>query len=234
MPSRTRLIHFFGVVSLAMSALGCGGPLEVELCVPWQAGETSVLELSQRGERLGTITLSVEGNGDWLLGSRTEIEGYLEETTVRVDRSSLLPRTTIFSLDRTDARVTYEAHYEDQRVRIHAERPDGPQDVEVRLPEPPYYENEQFLMLLRTLPLTDTWKGRFNVIVTRTASKAEISVEVTKRETVSTPAGDFEAWRLDLKGTGQAGWVEVAPPHRLVKYVNTNAETVSLLSEYTP
>ncbi len=234
MQARTRLILWLGAMSLTVSALGCQGPPEVELSVPWHAGETSVLDLSQRGKRLGTITLTVEDDGNWLLGSRTEIEGYLEETTVRVDRESLLPRTTLFSLDTTDTRVTYEAHYEGDRVRISAERPDGHQDAEVRLPEPPYYENEQFLMLLRTLPLTDTWKGRFNVIVTRTASKAEISVEVAGRETVGTPVGDFEAWRLDLKGTGQAGWVEVAPPHRLVKYVNSNAETMSLLSKYTP
>ena len=221
------------VFLLAVALAGCGKPAEVDLFVPWRDGETSSYQLSQRGQSIGNIELSLEEkDGEWEYRSVTEVGEFAEEIMVLADKESLVPSRVDFLARTPGADITYEAIYQAGKAVINANRGDGAQSAQVKLPPPPYFDNEQFLMLVRTLPLQAGWEGRLNIIVTRTASKTELALEVVDRETVETPVGDIEAWKVELKGANQFAWVEVEAPHRLVKYVNGNAETVSLLAQY--
>ncbi len=217
----------------ALLLAACGRPAPLQLAEPWAAGEVSVLELSQRGQVIGTLTLKVQREEDmWVLITETTAGNFFERAAVWARPGSLEPTRVEFEAEGPAGRVTYTATYGSAEVTIRAQRPDGPQEATVKLPAPPYYDNEQFIALLRALPLRQGWKGTFNVIVTRAASKAQLTVEVVGKETVRTAVGDVEAWKLELKGANQFGWVEVDPPHRLVRYENVAAGTVSLLKEY--
>ncbi|MEW6082246.1 MAG: DUF3108 domain-containing protein [Bacillota bacterium] len=230
-----RLSWLIGGVFLlaALTLLGCGKPAEVDLSVPWTDGEISAYQLSQRGEAVGTIRLSLEEkDGAWEYRSVTEVSGFIEEVRVLAGKESLVPFRVDFLAKTQDTEISYQAVYQEGKAVINARKAGGAQSAQVKLPSPPYFENEQFLMLVRALPLQAGWEGRLNIIVTRTASKTELALEVVDRETVETPVGALQAWKVELEGANQFAWVEVEPPHRLVKYVNGNAETVSLLAEY--
>ncbi|MEW6244508.1 MAG: DUF3108 domain-containing protein [Bacillota bacterium] len=214
---------------------GCGKPQQVQLRIPWQPGETSVFQLEQKGEVLGTITLHAgKEDGNWTITSTTEIPSanFTERTSVLADKDTLVPVRTDFERNAPGGTATYVALYKRDRVNIDAQLPEGTQNVYIRLPSPPYYDNEQFTMLLRTMPLKEGWKGTFNVIVTRTAGKTQLTVEAVGKETVRTQAGEFVCWKVDIRGIGQSAWIEVDSPHRLVKYENQGASTVLTLVEY--
>jgi hypothetical protein len=57
------------------------------------------------------------------------------------------------------------------------------------------------------------------------------------KDTVKTPAGDFQAWRVELRLAGsnelQTAWYAVDAPHTLVKY-NNGSETMLLVEGMTP
>ncbi len=229
------VLALFVPLVAGLPAAGCGGGSEVTLSIPWQAGELSVFELSQRGQVIGSTSTRVDlRDGRWVLVSRVDVATGYEQSTVLAHAETLVPERTEFEAETAQGRVTYTAVYAGDKVTIEARRPDVEQRATVRLPAPPYHDNEQFILLLRALPLKEGWKGSVNLIVTRSASKIQLAVAVVGRETVTTPAGDFDAWKVELRGANQFGWVEVAPPHRLVKYENVGAQTVTLLKEYRP
>ncbi|MFO8059551.1 MAG: hypothetical protein R6U70_02690, partial [Bacillota bacterium] len=187
------------------------------------------------GELIGRMIISMEqAEEDWLIIKEQIIGSNSEITEVLATGDELLPRSTDFSASLEGQQLaTYNAEYTEDRVFLEASRPDGPQSAEIRLPSPPYYDNEQFIALLRTLPLEDGFQQKLNLIITRSGSKTEITVRVVGEETVSTPVGQIPAWKVELVGAGQYGWYETEAPHRLVRYYNVNAETTTLLTDYS-
>lgn len=232
-----------GQIAAALAAVvialsGCaGGAPDVELALPppWHHGETTVLELSQGDEVVGTITMeAAAAEGGWTLSSVTEAGSHIE-TAVITTGPDLQPLAADISMEDSGSFIaSVRAVYGAEELSIEAETPEGPQDASVKLPEQPFYDNDQFLWFLRALPLEDDFMAEANLVVSRTASKAPIIVKADGRETVPTPAGEIEAWKVELVGLKQFGWVEVASPHRIVKFENEAAGTVSLLKEYSP
>ncbi|MFZ5924407.1 MAG: hypothetical protein ACOYW4_04105 [Bacillota bacterium] len=49
---------------------------------------------------------------------------------------------------------------------------------------------------------------------------------------MTVPAGTYDAWVVELKGTSQFAWISSSAPHELVRYENKQAGTVSELVEY--
>ncbi len=236
MPNRhIKWTHALLAAVLFFSLAGCRQSPQVQLRVPWKPGETSVLRLEQKGQVLGTVTLHAgKEDENWVITSITEIASanFTERTSVVVDKDSLVPVRTDFERNAPGGVATYVALYQGNKVNINAQLPEGAQNVDVRLPSQPYYDNEQFTMLLRAMPLKEGWKGTFNVIVTRTAGKTQLTVEVVGKEAVRTETGEFVCWKVDIKGIGQSAWIEVESPNRLVKYENKGAATVLTLVEY--
>ena len=75
---------------------------------------------------------------------------------------------------------------------------------------------------LAAMPLEPGFKTRLNMFEPGLQRVSPITVEVVAAETVETPAGRFEAYRLEITsadgtGTSGTGWVTQATPHRTVK-----------------
>ena len=75
---------------------------------------------------------------------------------------------------------------------------------------------------LAVMPLEPGFKTRLNMFEPALQRVSPITVEVVAAETVETPAGSFEAYRLEITsadgaGTSGTGWVTQAKPHRTVK-----------------
>ncbi len=211
------------------------GVAKVQLGHPWGDGDSCYMELSRSGGAIGTVQLTARPLGDVLLFSSVmQLQDWREQIEVRVAPDTLLPLSTDFQLHASPSgdAYTYRALYTDGRLEVDADRPDGPVRVEMKLPDPPYYENEQFLWLLRALPLAQGWNADLQLVVSRGSVRIRVLVEVTGRQLVTTPAGDLDAWVVSLQDLEQTAWVEVAYPHRVARYDNLRAATVSLLTGY--
>ncbi|HCW51109.1 MAG TPA: hypothetical protein DGR79_03440 [Clostridiales bacterium] len=191
------------------------------------------------GPIIGDWTMRVEsvpeGEG-WLLVSSLNIPSapYSLNTTVRVGAEDLLPVHVDFELLNFQGTVTYTAEYGEGKVAVDADVRGEPQSFEIRLPDSPYFDNEQFIMTLRAMPLADGWSATLNNIITATASKRAVRVEVVRREDLTVPAGTYSCWVVELVGASQRVWIAVDWPYPIVKFVNDSSRLVALLESYEP
>lgn len=229
------LVTFLAVLGLA----GCAKPEPLVLTIPWSAGEFSKLEMKVNGASFGSwelgAALEPDGQG-WVLTSKLITPQGSDLSTVHAGLANLLP--TLLEIDARDpagnSLGSAKAVYGDGKavVTARASGQDQPA-VEIKLPAPPYFDNEQFVITLRALPLADGWTATLNDITTRIGSKAQIKLEVTGKETVTVPAGTFECWVVSLAaGTSQRAWIAVAEPHQLVQYENAGSAMMAQLVEY--
>jgi len=227
------------VAVLATAASGCRREEEpLVLTAPWGDGEMSRFEVvnSDTGASLvdWVISIAAASDGGWVITLETSAQATREFSSVHVAAGTLLPLSIEYSLESPQVNATYTGIYQEEDLVISATVNGETQNPTVKLPGPPYFENEQFVATLRALPLAEGWERSLNIIVSRTASKASLPVKVAAREQVTVPSGTFDCWKVELAGTGQAAWINVEAPHQLVRYENVPAKTVSELVEYQP
>ena len=201
---------------------------------PWQPGEISRLEARDPGgQPLLTWELGVESRGSQtVLISDREAAGFHERSAVATDHRTLIPARTEFERESVEGRVNYVAEYGSEDVTIRADLPRGHEEAAVKLPERPFYDAEQLVMVIRALPLYDNFRGALRSVVTRAGVQDNVILRVRGRESVSVPAGHFETWRVDIAGTDQSAWIAVARPHQLVRYEERKTGILSELTEY--
>lgn len=224
------------LLAAAVTAAGCGAePPELRESFPWKDGELAVMDVKMNGELVAVYEISVREEGSDLDYTIEHLStNYPQTRRVLQDPQTLQPRRTEFTTTQQDGSGTLLAEYGEDKVEIRQETPEGITEKSVRLPAPPYFDNEQFLLLARALPLAEGWQGSVTLIVTTTASRAPIGLEVTGRETVTVPAGTFDAYILELKRINQWAWVGTEPPYPVVKFENRNTGTVMELNEFFP
>lgn len=202
---------------------------------PWQPGEVSRLEARDpHGGLQFTWVLRVDSQGEQTVFTvDRKGAGFHEHSVVYADPHNLIPTRTEFERESVEGRVTYLAEYWQDEVTIRANIPRGYEEAAVNLPARPFYDYEQFMMVIRALPLSDRFRGTLRSVVTRAGAQDNITLRVRSRENVSVPAGEFDAWKIQITGTGQLAWIAVAHPHQLVKYEDQAASTLSELVNYT-
>lgn len=227
----------FPVLAIALLLTGGCTAEPLGLRTPWQDGELAVYEISRDGKILMVEQFSLRHDQGRLLFSSE----YISDVSPVVKKVFMDPVTLI--PERTEIEIMHEgamtrvmtAEYGEGEVQIRRMTGDGEfEDKVMKLPEPPYYENEQFMALVRALPLEEEWSGIITLIVSSQFNRADIELEVTGRETVTVPAGTFDAYVVELGRIGQRAWVAVDPPHPVVRYQNDAANTITELVEFYP
>ncbi|HNU95191.1 MAG TPA: hypothetical protein PKM31_10250 [Bacillota bacterium] len=222
-----------GVVIMAYTE---GDPRRaIRLDPPWQPGEISRLEARDPGGHvLVTWQLNVESHGSQtVLITDREAAGFRERATVFADPHTLIPTRTEFERESAQGNViSYVAEYGSEDVTIRADIPLGHEEATMQLPERPFYDDEQLLMVIRALPLSKSFRGTIRSVVTRAGAQDKLILRVRGRESVSVQAGHFETWKVEIAGTDQSAWIAVAPPHQLVRYENRKTGILSELVEY--
>ena len=97
-------------------------------------------------------------------------------------------------------------------------------------------DQRTLLMLVRVLPLAQGYVTRLNTFLPVMPLLDRVTVTVTGDERVNTPAGSYDAWRLELDtgdSTTQA-WIGVEAPYPLIKYVDGRNGGTFELAEYWP
>ncbi len=222
-------------IGIGIMAYTEGDPRRViRLDPPWQPGEISRLQARDRGGRpLLTWELDVESQGSQtVLVSNRDAAGFHERAAVTVDPRTLIPARTEFDRESVEGRVKYTAEYGSEDVTIKADLPRGHEEAAIRLPERPFYDAEQLAMVIRALPLYGNFRCTLRSVVTRAGAQDSVILRVRGKESVSVPAGRFEAWKVDIIGSDQCAWIAVAHPHQLVKYEERKTSILSELTEY--
>ncbi|MGB6836388.1 MAG: DUF3108 domain-containing protein, partial [Dehalococcoidia bacterium] len=123
-----------------------------------------------------------------------------------------------------------ESRYEDELVRITARSDGRERSNPLRLKEH-YYDNESSLFLWRTLRFEEGYRASYHAVMVNRRKQQVVRVEVVGRESVTVPAGTFQAWRIEVRSGGveQVAWYADTATRPLVKY--DNSELLFLLTE---
>ncbi len=239
-----------GLLLAALALAGCAGATpsmateDVFLAAPFEGGESLRYEVVDinGGERVlvGYGTLSVEA-GDGRLGLRqafVEAETpagatpVTDETLVWVDPATFRPLSGERTIVRRegDGGATSTSRYEwtyrteDDEPRLAVSR-DGGDERTLRLRDH-HYDNESSLWLWRSVDLGEEHEAAYVSVNPIERTQQAVILRVPQTETVTVPAGEFEAYRL-LFRTGRAvrsAWIEAEAPHRVLRW--DNGETV--------
>jgi hypothetical protein len=98
--------------------------------------------------------------------------------------------------------------------------PQGPKSVTVDTTVPPGTVDERALTtMLTTLPWAAGAKFAFPVFYSTENSLKQTQLSVAATESVTVPAGTFQAYKVDMSGgrVPTTFWIEVAAPHRVLK-----------------
>ena len=223
-----RMILVLTLALVVLSAVACAGGGGAGLTLgsaPWQDGEEAVYDVVDQGGRsLGTSTFGFASQGAaWALTDRDAISNVDQKSTVLIDAQTLKPLSLDKTIEAEGTDAVVKATYPDGagKMAIQAMVNGANKDASVDVPANAL-DNDQILMTLRAAPLDEGYQASFVNVIAARAAKVNTTVRVLGKETVTVPAGTFEAWRVELNfsGTKQAAWYEVAMPHRLVQYDN--------------
>ncbi len=207
---------------------------DVVSVIPWSETETARYVLREReddGEEKGQGTISVQRDGEeYRLGLHFEQGSNSDESTVLVDAETLKPLSVRREIVGPDETTVLEGTYEDDLVRITARTDGGERSNPLRLEEQ-YYDNESSLFLWRTLRFEEGYSASYRAVLVNRRNQQVVTVEVVGRESVTVPAGTFQAWRVEVRSGGveQVAWYADTTSRPLVKY--DNSELLFLLTE---
>lgn len=227
---------------LAALAAACAAPEEapkiptsdVVAGVPWPDRETIRYRMvDDDGNDVGEATLSIERNGavyvlrSWFDSGRTT-----DDSEVRVDAATLKPLRVSRTIVSEDETTEFTAIYrpEDDVVEL-TEKTGGDQRTNpLRLPDH-YYDNETSLFLWRAIEFRDGYEGAYNAVLSTQRRTVPVTLRVSGPERVETPAGPFDAWRVEAKGGGAMlfAWYADTPERPLVRYENPELDLHYLL-----
>lgn len=238
------LVTALATASLLVAGCASAGPsaetaavFEAAPFVDGEALQYQVLVAEGEVAGHGTLSVAVEDGRLALHQSYSEadppagVTPTSDETTVWVDPSTFVPtggERVIVRRD-GDGEVTterFEWTYGEQNdaPRLFQSSDDGdgePRERELRLRED-FYDNESSLWLWRSIDLAADIDAYYVSVNAIEVSQQTVNVRVPQTETVTVPAGEFEAYRL-LFRNGRAvrtAWIEVAAPHRVLRWDN--------------
>jgi len=225
--------------ALALIAASCGGESErplskVFVAPPWTEDESFQYRLlAERDEDYGKCILEVEVEAEPGLTRLNllcdDAPGpHRDDGTVLVDAATLLPVASSRVRVDTDEndRFSVSSEYEPPEVRFESNDNGTVRSTTRDLPEPSdespdpgYYDDVSLLWLVRGIDLSEGYEASFQNIAANTGQTFAVDLTVDGQESVSVPAGEFQAWkvRISTASVVQFAWVDVEAPHRLVK-----------------
>jgi hypothetical protein len=203
--------------------------MDVVASIPWPARESLDYVLKDDdGRQVATGVLSVEVQGAETVLSQSYQSGpNSDEVSVVVDSQTLRPKSSQRIIDSSDDAndETIEVTYTEEGAVIkQGERQSG-----LSVPEHSY-DNDTSLFLWRTIDFREGYVARYVTIITNRRSRQTVELRVTGREQVTVPAGQFNAWRVEIESSNadQVAWYADTPVRPLVKYDNDRGSIFEL------
>lgn len=228
--------------TLVLFASACAPPEEapqirtsdIVATIPWRDHETARYRMvDDDGNEVGDATLTIEREGQvYVLRSTFDSGRTTDASEVRADAATLKPLRVSRTIVSEDETTEFTAVYRpDEGLVELTERSDGDERTNpLRLPEH-YYDNETSLFLWRTIDLREGYESAYNAVLSTQRRTVPVTLRVSGLERVETPAGTFEAWRVEVRGGGVTlfAWYADTPERPLVRYENPELDLHYLL-----
>jgi hypothetical protein len=232
----------FGLVVITTScASTANAPERTDIVsqIPWSAPETHTYELKENNKPKATTTLSIARDGDAFVLTQLTADdaGNSDESVSRVDASTLKPLSNVHTVTDKDQRRVADATYEDVDKDCSSKRvvritqltysppaeatPDNTRSNPLCVPEHAY-DNDSSLFIWRTLKFEKGYTVTYTAVFSNRRDTQTVTLRVKDKATVTTPAGDIEAWIVDLDAdqVTQRAWFATSADHKLVAYQN--------------
>lgn len=207
--------------------------------VPWTSPETYTYVLRDGKKDIGETRLMVEraGQNFALQSLSSNDQGNTDESTVTVDPQSVKPVSGTREIIDKDIRKLVETSYEpiekdcDTKMVLRItqtnfkppdeQTPDSTRRNPMCVPEHSY-DNDTSLFLWRTISFEKGYKSMYKTLIANRRDKQTVTLHIRQQEQVETPAGTFDAWKLEIKAAGetQYAWFSTTDEHRLLAYQN--------------
>ena len=227
------------LASVCSSATDCKRCTDVVSTVPFSGAESQTYKLQREGKDIGTTVVSVEPSGGnfVLKQASSDDKGNSDTSAVTVEQATLKPisghREVIDDKQRRVLDTQYEAIDKDcsskMVVRIEqevyqppdADKPDSTRKNPLCVPEHSY-DNDTSLFVWRTIKFEKGYTASYQAILTNRRDTQIIDLVVKDQVKVSVPAGEFDAWLVQITAdqTTQQAWFATTPDHRLLEYNN--------------
>ena len=210
---------------------GCGRPEPQPLSfndAPWKNGEASFYDITDiNGKYAGTILYSLHSDGvrvpgNWLVQREINAQGDLEVIQVEIKADSFYPLHTLWTLENGSGQEVIDTSYNDGTVDMVLTSKQKQMHTEQRTIPTDSFDAYTLMMLLRALPLADDYATEMNVFTPLTGKLEFITLSVLKQEEVTTTAGTYQAWVVEVKrGDNRSkAWIGTDAPHPVVKYMD--------------
>jgi hypothetical protein len=194
---------------------------------PWNVPESATYRLLDGDDVVGSGVLSIGRDGDALvLRQAFEIPGeeITDDVTVMADPATLRPSLVARAITGPEGQRRCLATYSDTDVTVEQESVQGQRTDELELPAAAY-DTWADLFLWRTLAFGQDLELGYRDVLTCSLARPEVLsvvLKIKRIEDVSVPAGDFRAWRLEVRSGGrtQKVWYADDPARTLVRYDN--------------
>ena len=178
------------------------------LPVPWKDGERLHLRMTlPTGKSIGVQVYSIhattyKGQPAWRCSNRVLLT--LNDTNsfseVFCDKQSFAPQESYWT---HSVLGQANAKYTDDKVTIDLLGREEPLKPNYTAPG---YDNEQCMQLFRRFPLEVGFHAKLPVVATLMGNVIPLEIDVPKKETITTAAGKFDCFRLELN-IGQTVWI---------------------------
>jgi hypothetical protein len=187
--------------------------------IPWQSGERLDYRLVEDdGDQVGTGTLTATQSGsNFELVAQFESDISDDTSKVIVKSQDLKPVSSTRLIITEDDEELIEVTYTDQGAVIKQ----GDKQSGMSVPEHSY-DNDSSLWLWRTIDFSEDYESAYITLITNRRSRQTVVLEVAGKESVTVPAGTFDAWRLEIRTANarQVAWIADTPRRTLLKYDN--------------
>ncbi|MEO8457127.1 MAG: hypothetical protein ABI559_04880 [Chloroflexota bacterium] len=197
--------------------------------IPWNVPETTKMRvLDSQDKEVGTGTFKIEAadTGKIRLTQHFDFpdKGYVNDSQVVADATTLQPSTTNYDLTGPNGEITCAATYTTGKVAAHRVGQDGARDDTLDVPNIAY-DSWADLFLWRTIDFGKSFETDYADILSCTLDKTQkqsVTLKVTDQESITVPAGTFDTWHLEIDSGGgtQDAWYATDALHTLIKYDN--------------
>ncbi|MFQ6019262.1 MAG: DUF3108 domain-containing protein [Dehalococcoidia bacterium] len=200
---------------------------DVVSSIPWTVPEEAVYRILDDDEVVGSGVLGIVQDGPNLRLTQ-EFEsperGFTDIVAAVVDAQTLKPQAVERGLEGPDGERRWQVEYSSGVAEVSQTGEGGQRTDRVDVPEHSYDKWSE-IFVWRTIDFLVGYRAAYSSIITADLVKpkrAQIVLQVVQRETVSVPAGQFQAWRLEILQSGQkqVAWVADTAGRELVRYDN--------------
>lgn len=200
---------------------------DIVSAIPWpdlERAEYVLLDRDDRDEQGRGVLSVTRRDGRFELRLRFENEEASDESVVLVDGDTLRPLSVRREFRDGDETTIIEGEYDAEEGIVEiTETSDGDErTIPHRLKEH-YYDNESSLFLWRTIPFREGYEASYHAVLTNQGAQHLVAVAVVGKETITVPAGTYQAWRVEIRSEGarQVAWYADTPERLLVQYDNS-------------